>query len=44
MVTHDPNAAAWADQVVFVVDGRVHDVVEHPSADGLLDVMKGLGR
>jgi putative ABC transport system ATP-binding protein len=44
MVTHDPNAAAWADQVVFVVDGRVHDVVERPTADGLLDVMKGLGR
>jgi putative ABC transport system ATP-binding protein len=44
MVTHDPNAAAWADHVVFVVDGRVHDVVDHPSADAVLDVMKGLGR
>ena len=44
MVTHDPNAAAWADHVVFVVDGRVHDVVDRPSADTVLDVMKGLGR
>jgi putative ABC transport system ATP-binding protein len=44
MVTHDPNAAAWADHVVFVVDGRVHDVMDHPSADAVLDVMKGLGR
>ncbi|MBT3155345.1 ABC transporter ATP-binding protein [Streptomyces sp. CHD11] len=44
MVTHDPNAAAWADHVVFVVDGRVHDVMDRPSADSVLDVMKGLGR
>lgn len=44
MVTHDPNAAAWADHVVFVVDGRVHDVLDHPSADAVLDVMKSLGR
>ncbi|WP_370524080.1 ABC transporter ATP-binding protein [Cellulomonas sp. APG4] len=44
MVTHDPNAAAWADHVVFVVDGRVHDVMDRPSADAVLDVVKGLGR
>jgi putative ABC transport system ATP-binding protein len=44
MVTHDPNAAAWADQVVFVVDGRVHDVLDSPSAGSVLDVAKGLGR
>jgi putative ABC transport system ATP-binding protein len=44
MVTHDPTAAAWADQVVFVVDGRVHDVVFDPTADTVLDVMKTLGR
>jgi putative ABC transport system ATP-binding protein len=44
MVTHDPNAAAWADHVVFVVDGRVHEVVDRPSADAVLDVMKRLGR
>jgi putative ABC transport system ATP-binding protein len=44
MVTHDPNAAAWADHVVFVVDGRVHDVMDHPSADSVIEVMKGLAR
>lgn len=44
MVTHDPSAAAWADHVVFVVDGRVHDVMDNPSADSVLNVMKGLGR
>lgn len=44
MVTHDPNAAAWADRVVFVVDGRVHDVMDRPSADSVLDVVKDLGR
>jgi manganese/zinc/iron transport system ATP- binding protein len=44
MVTHDPNAAAWADHVVFVVDGRVHDVMDRPTADSVLDVVKGLGR
>ncbi|MER5429186.1 ABC transporter ATP-binding protein [Streptomyces sp. NPDC002588] len=25
MVTHDPSAASYADRVVFLVDGRVHD-------------------
>jgi putative ABC transport system ATP-binding protein len=44
MVTHDPNAAAWADHVVFVVDGRVHDVMDHPLADSVIEVMKGLAR
>jgi putative ABC transport system ATP-binding protein len=44
MVTHDPNAAAWADHVVFVIDGRVHEVVDRPSADAVIDVMKRLGR
>jgi putative ABC transport system ATP-binding protein len=44
MVTHDPNAAAWADQVVFVVDGRVHEVLDHPTVDAVLDVTKSLGR
>ena len=23
MVTHDPSAAAWADRVVFMADGRL---------------------
>ncbi len=44
MVTHDPNAAVWADHVVFVVDGRVHEVVDRPSAESVLGVVKRLGR
>ncbi len=32
MVTHDPMAAASADQVMFLSDGRVVDRVMHPTA------------
>ena len=42
MVTHDPSAAAWADRVVFIVDGKVNDQLQDPSADSILDVMRGL--
>ncbi len=44
MVTHDPAAAAWADRVVFFVDGSVHGELRNPTADTVLEVMKGLGR
>ncbi|MET7597319.1 ABC transporter ATP-binding protein [Streptomyces sp. NPDC004082] len=40
MVTHDPVAAAYADRVVFLADGRIVDEMIHPSADGVLDRMK----
>ncbi|MFK4544853.1 putative ABC transport system ATP-binding protein [Streptomyces tendae] len=33
MVTHDPVAAARADRVLFLVDGRVHGEVSAPAAD-----------
>jgi putative ABC transport system ATP-binding protein len=32
MVTHDPMAAAYADRVIFLADGRVADEVESPTA------------
>ncbi|AKU19274.1 ABC transporter [Luteipulveratus mongoliensis] len=32
MVTHDPTAAAYADRVVFLADGRVADWMVRPSA------------
>ncbi|HEY9368870.1 ABC transporter ATP-binding protein [Streptomyces sp.] len=32
MVTHDPVAASYADRVVFLVDGRVHDELTSPTA------------
>ncbi|KAA0930595.1 MULTISPECIES: ABC transporter ATP-binding protein [Streptomyces] len=40
MVTHDPVAAAYADRVVFLADGRVVDEVHAPTADAVLDRMK----
>jgi len=40
MVTHDPVAAAYADRVVFLADGRIVDEVYEPSADSVLDRMK----
>ncbi len=43
MVTHDPNAAAHADRVVFLADGRVVDEMGHPSADRVLERMKAFG-
>jgi putative ABC transport system ATP-binding protein len=42
MVTHDPNAAAYADRVVFLADGRVVDELADPTAETVLDRMKGL--
>jgi putative ABC transport system ATP-binding protein len=43
MVTHDPRAAAFADRVVFLADGKVIDEMETPTADRILDRMKALG-
>jgi putative ABC transport system ATP-binding protein len=44
MVTHDAIAAAYADRVVFLADGRiVHDMSE-PTADKIIDRMKQIGR
>ncbi|MGH1555877.1 hypothetical protein ACRAWF_40735 [Streptomyces sp. L7] len=40
MVTHDPVAAAYADRVVFLADGRIVDEVFEPTADSVLDRMK----
>jgi len=43
MVTHDANAAGYADHAVFLGDGRVVDEMEKPTADRVLDRMKSLG-
>jgi putative ABC transport system ATP-binding protein len=40
MVTHDPNAAAHADEVVFLADGRLVDRMPAPTAARVLDRMK----
>lgn len=42
MVTHDPVAAAYADRVVFLADGRIVDEVHNPSSTSILDRMKRL--
>jgi putative ABC transport system ATP-binding protein len=43
MVTHDPVAAACADAVVFLADGRVVGSMPDPSADRVLDTIKRQG-
>jgi putative ABC transport system ATP-binding protein len=43
MVTHDPGAAAHADAVVFLADGRIVDHMADPTADRVLDAIKRLG-
>ena len=42
MVTHDANAAAVADHVLFLADGRIVDRLDHPSVDQILDELKEL--
>jgi len=42
MVTHEPTAAAYADRVVFLMDGRVVDELRGPTPDSVLDRMKSL--
>ncbi|MFC9615299.1 ABC transporter ATP-binding protein [Streptomyces sp. NPDC056938] len=42
MVTHDPIAAARADRVVFLVDGRVVDELLTPDAETVAARMTGL--
>jgi putative ABC transport system ATP-binding protein len=44
MVTHDPGAASYADQVLFLADGRLVDRMDTPSAEQVLDRMKRFGR
>ncbi|MER7986912.1 ABC transporter ATP-binding protein [Streptomyces noursei] len=39
MVTHDPVAAAHADRVVFLADGRVVDELHEPTSGAVLDRM-----
>ena len=42
MVTHDPRAAATADRVVFLSDGRVVDEARDPDPDEILERIKTL--
>ncbi len=43
MVTHDPSAAAWADRVVFMADGRLAGEMRAPSAEQVAERLTELG-
>jgi putative ABC transport system ATP-binding protein len=43
MVTHDPSAAAYADRVVFLADGRIVGEILEPTTDSVIDEMRTLG-
>jgi putative ABC transport system ATP-binding protein len=42
MVTHDATAAAYADRVAFLADGRVVDELDDPTAPAVLARLTGL--
>ncbi|WP_432995791.1 ABC transporter ATP-binding protein [Dactylosporangium sp. CA-233914] len=37
MVTHDPRAAAYADQVLFLADGKIMAELQQPTPDAILE-------
>jgi len=43
MVTHDPNAAAYAHRVVLLADGRVQGEIVDPTPDAVLAAITSLG-
>ena len=43
MVTHDPSAAAWADRVVFMADGRLAGELQRADAEAVAERLTGLG-
>ncbi|QYG91990.1 ABC transporter ATP-binding protein [Iamia sp. SCSIO 61187] len=43
MVTHEPSAAAYADRVLFLADGRIVDQMDGPTEASVLDKLKSLG-
>jgi putative ABC transport system ATP-binding protein len=40
MVTHDPRAAAAADRVLFLADGRIVDDIAEPTEDQIIAAMR----
>jgi putative ABC transport system ATP-binding protein len=43
MVTHDPNAAAYADRIVFLADGRHAGELLDPTADQIFERLREMG-
>ena len=44
MVTHDPTAAAYADRVVLLADGRIAGDIAAPTPDSVLAALDALRR
>jgi putative ABC transport system ATP-binding protein len=42
MVTHDPDAASYADLVIFLRDGKVTGQIEEPTAERVFNQIKAL--
>ena len=42
LVTHDPNAASYADEVIFLVDGRIVDRLPRPTPQAVARAMTEL--
>ena len=43
MVTHDAQAASYADRVVFLADGRQSGELLDPTTERILEHLKSLG-
>ncbi|GAA2012292.1 ABC transporter ATP-binding protein [Nakamurella flavida] len=43
MVTHDPNAASYADRAVLLADGRLRGTLERPTPETVLSALASLG-
>lgn len=44
MVTHDPAAAAWSDEALFLAEGRAATRLPQPDIAQVQSIMRGLGR
>lgn len=44
MVTHDPKAASYADDVLFLADGSIVDTLVEPTPETVLDRIRSLTR
>jgi putative ABC transport system ATP-binding protein len=42
MVTHDPGAAAYADRVVLLADGKVAGEIAHPDHASVTEALRSL--
>lgn len=40
MVTHEPDAAAWANRVIMLRDGQILGELRDPTRDSILDALQ----